>query len=185
MLTNNFFHFLALGVIPSHSYALLEHKDNVILGNPNLNVHGDIQSVTGGGLELNGVSDWIDGHFKGTDCLIDPGLCPDGFSISGKFKFDESVKGYADARYVLDTGAHGGSSRGISVYLKGGKLHFQLTTSAKTWTVSYLFVYSFSSSLPGTMTLTIVSLSQSRVETEQKLPKMTSSSNLMQGSIWI
>ena len=127
---------LALKVIPSHSYALLEVKENVIPGNPNLSAHGNIKSVTGGGLELDGTSTWIDGHFKSTDCLLDPGLCIDGFSIAGKFMFGESDKAYTDAHYVIDTGAHGGTSRGISVYLKNGKLHFQLTTSAKTWTVS-------------------------------------------------
>ena len=129
---------LALKVIPSHSYALLEIHDNLIPGNPSLIAHGPIQAVSGGGLRLNGESTWIDGHFKSTDCLIDPGLCEDGFSIAGKFMFEESAKSYTDARYVLDTGAHGGTSRGISVYLKNGKLHFQLTTSSKTWTVSQL-----------------------------------------------
>ena len=128
---------LALRVIPSHSYALLEKQDDVILGNPNLNAHGAIEMVPGGGLQFNGESTWIDGHFKSTDCLIDPGLCPDGFSIAGKFMFDESAKSYTEAHYILDTGAHGGTSRGISVYLKNGKLHFQLTTSSKTWTVRY------------------------------------------------
>ena len=127
---------LALKVIPSHSYALLEIHDNLIPGNPNLKAHGPIEPVSGGGLKLNGESTWIDGHFKSTDCLIDPGLCEDGFSIAGKFIFQESAKSYTDARYVLDTGAHGGTSRGISVYLKNGNLHFQLTTSSKTWTVS-------------------------------------------------
>ena len=126
---------LALVVIPSHSYALLEIEDSQILGNPTLNAHGSITSVTGGGLHEDGVGTWIDGRFKETDCLVDPGLCTDGFSLAGKFKFDPVVVNYTDARYVLDTGAHGGSSRGVSMYLKGGKLHFQLTTSAKTWTV--------------------------------------------------
>lgn len=126
-------------VIPSHSYALLEKEENAILGNPNLNAHGPIVAVPGGGLQFNGESTWIDGHFKSTDCLIDPGLCVDGFSIAGKFKFDDEAKSYTDARYILDTGAHGGTSRGISMYLKNGKLHFQLTTSSKTWTVNYAF----------------------------------------------
>ena len=129
--------WIALKVIPSHSYALLEKQDNVIFGNPNLNAHGPLATVSGGGLQFNGESTWIDGHFKSTDCLIDPGLCEDGFSIAGKFMFEETAKSYTEARYVLDTGAHGGTSRGISMYLKNGKLHFQLTTSSKTWTVSY------------------------------------------------
>lgn len=132
------FTFLALKIIPSHSYALLETEGSSIPGNPNLSVHGPMETVVGGGLTFNGESTWIDGHFKSSDCLIDPGLCMDGFSIAGKFMFYDNAKTYTDAHYVLDTGAHGGTSRGISMYLKNGKLHFQLTTSSKTWTVSIL-----------------------------------------------
>ncbi len=127
----------ALKVIPSHSYALLEKvEDGIILGNPSMKVHGNIENVPGGGLKFDGETTWIDCHFKSSDCLIDPGLCYEGFSIAGKFMFDDSAKDYTEARQVLDTGAHGGSSRGISVFLKGGKLHFQLRTSTKTWMVS-------------------------------------------------
>lgn len=126
---------LALKVIPSHSYALLEIEEDQIAGNPTLVAHGDIQAVKGGGLTMNGADTWLDSKFKNTDCLIDPGLCPDGFSVSLKLSLFKESLNYTEARYILDSGAHGGSSPGVSMYLKGSKVHYQLTTKEKTWTV--------------------------------------------------
>lgn len=69
---------LALKVIPSHSYAFLTPDDDedldkrqaaesaegsekkVILGNPNLNVHGDV-AYDSDGIKLNGLqTQWLD-----------------------------------------------------------------------------------------------------------------------------
>ena len=129
--------FLALKVIPSHSYAFLEVQDDLVLGNPSFTTHGVSASQTGG-LQLNGPKSWMDAQFQSNDCLIKPYLCPEGFTISLKGGFANSLN-LTETRYVLDSGAHGGSSPGVSMYLKGNKLHYQLTAKDKTWTVGYLF----------------------------------------------
>lgn len=36
---------------------------------------------------MNGIDAWLDSKFKNSDCLIDPGLCSEGFSISLKLSF--------------------------------------------------------------------------------------------------
>ena len=132
-----FFQILALKIVPTHSYALLEVDNGKIHGNPTLTVHGEIKDSETNGLALNGNNAYISAQFKNSDCLLDPGLCPDGFTVSMKLEFDESLKQTNDARYIVDTGAHIGSSPGISMYIKGDKLHYQLTAKGKTWSVSW------------------------------------------------
>ena len=133
-------HFLNTGlkVVPTHSYALLDVDDGKVLGNPTLTVHGDVKEDGGdrpNGLAFNGNDAYISALFKDSDCIIDPGLCPDGFTVSMKLKIKEIPKSN-DAKYIIDTGAHMGSSPGVSMFLKGEKLFYQLTAKGKTWSVS-------------------------------------------------
>lgn len=129
------FRSIALKVVPTHSYALLEVDDGKILGNPTLKVHGDVKESDTNGLALNGNNAYMSAQFKNSDCLIDPGLCSDGFTVSMKLEFEDPLKSN-EARYIIDTGAHMGSSPGVSMFLKGDKLHYQLTANGKTWSVS-------------------------------------------------
>lgn len=137
-------------MVPTHSYALIEVENGEILGNPTLKVHGGVKESDTNGLALNGNDAYISGQFKNSDCLIDPGICPEGFTVSMKLEFDEPLKLSNDARYIIDSGAHMGSSPGVSMFLKNDKLHYQLTANGKTWSVSvslYLFFYLLESSM--------------------------------------
>ena len=144
---SNILYIPALRVIPSHSYALTAIDDNQVIGYPNLNTHGDLKAEDddndddGKRISLDGSSTWMDAHFKYCDCILDPGCCPDGFTVSLKVNINPAMKNMTEAKYILDSGAHGGSSRGISMYVKSGKLHYHLTTKDKTWTVSVISVY--------------------------------------------
>jgi len=128
-----------LKVVPTHSYALLDVEDGHILGNPVLTVNGDIRESETNGLQLNGNNAYLSAEFKSVDCILQPSNCPDGFTIALKVKFDALPKN--EARYIVDTGAHIGSSPGISMYVKGDQLHYQLTAKEKTWSVrNFCFV---------------------------------------------
>ena len=70
-----------------------------------------------------------------TDCLMDPALCSKGLSLGMTVKFDQSVKDYKEPRYLLDTGAKSSQTRGVSIYVKDGKLFFNLAISQKAWEV--------------------------------------------------
>ena len=138
---------IALRVIPSHSYCLScditdrpdrdgEQTERVILGNPNLNVHGPINGDDSG-ISFDGVDTWLDATFKNNDCLINPGLCPDGFTVSFKAQFSKEALNSTEKRFILDSGGNGGMFPGVAVYLQSGSLHCQLTTSNWTWTVCH------------------------------------------------
>jgi len=132
-----------LAVIPSHSYAFMDIQNSEIAGYPVLHVTGDVTTLDDDhGIAMNGTSSWLSGQFKKNDCVLDPGMCDNGFTIALKIKFDKAnikkdTAGGLNKEYnfIMDTGAHGGTQRGVSMLLNGEKLLCQLTTKTKTWTV--------------------------------------------------
>ena len=99
-------------------------------------MHGKIQA-SDGGVAFDGQSGFLTTDMSMTDCLMDPALCSSrGLSIGMSVKFDKSVEDYKEARYLLDTGAQSSHTRGLSVYLKDGKVFFTLAISQKVWEVS-------------------------------------------------
>ena len=88
-----------------------------------------------GGLALDGATGWLGAPVAGTDCLADPGKCPKGLAVGMRIKLDPSALSYADAKYLIDTGAQADGKRGLSVYVVGGKLHFDVATADKVWQV--------------------------------------------------
>lgn len=70
-----------------------------------------------------------------TDCLVDPALCGKGLSLGMSVKFDKSVNDSKEPRYLLDTGAQSSQTRGVSMYIKEGKVFFNLAISQKSWEV--------------------------------------------------
>ena len=105
-----------------------------IEGTPALSVHGNIQA-SDGGVSLDGQSGFLTTDMSMTDCLSDPALCSKGLSLGMTVKFDQSVKEYKEPRYLLDTGAQSSQTRGVSLYVKDGKVFFNLAISQKTWQV--------------------------------------------------
>lgn len=105
-----------------------------IEGTPAFSVHGNIQA-SDGGVSLDGQSGFLTTDMSMTDCLSDPALCSKGLSLGMTVKFDQSVKEYKEPRYLLDTGAQSSQTRGVSLYVKDGKVFFNLAISQKTWQV--------------------------------------------------
>ena len=70
-----------------------------------------------------------------TDCLMNPAGCAKGLSLGMTVKFDKSVNDYKEPRYLLDTGAQSLQTRGVSFYVKDGKVFFTLAISQKSWEV--------------------------------------------------
>ena len=126
-------------VVPTHSYALLDVEDGQILGNPVLTANGDIRESDSNGLQLNGNNAYLSGEFKSGECILQPSNCRDGFTIALKIKLD--ALGKSEARYIVDTGAHISASPGVSMYVKGNQLHYQITAKDRTWSVSYFSSY--------------------------------------------
>uniref|UniRef100_A0A7M5VBW7 Uncharacterized protein n=1 Tax=Clytia hemisphaerica TaxID=252671 RepID=A0A7M5VBW7_9CNID len=125
----------ALKVVPTHSYALLDVEDGLIHGNPVLTANGEIRESESNGLQLNGNNAYLSGEFKSGECILQPSNCPDGFTIALKVQLDSVPK--TEARYIVDTGAHISASPGVSMYVKGNQLHYQLTAEDRTWSTSY------------------------------------------------
>ena len=127
-------------VVPTHSYALLDVEDGLIHGNPVLTANGEIRESESNGLQLNGNNAYLSGEFKSGECILQPSNCPDGFTIALKVQLDSVPK--TEARYIVDTGAHISASPGISMYVKGNQLHYQLTAEDRTWSVSLIDPFS-------------------------------------------
>lgn len=72
---------------------------------------------------------------SGTDCVMDPALCTKGLSIGMSLKFDQSAKDYKEPKYLIDTGAQSSQTRGVSMFVKDGKIFFTLAISQKVWEV--------------------------------------------------
>ena len=105
-------------------------------GNPAFRIHGTVQE-NDGGVSFDGQSGFLTTDMSATDCLMDPGLCSyKGLSIGMNLKFEQSVKDYKEPRYLIDTGAQSSQTRGVSMYIKDGKVFFTLAISQKVWEVS-------------------------------------------------
>lgn len=107
---------------------------NFIEGNPAFQVHGKVQAYDGG-VSFDGQTGFLTTDMSATDCLMDPTLCNKGLSIGMNVMFDKSVNEYKDPRYLLDTGAQSSQTRGVSMYIKDGRLFFNLAISQKSWEV--------------------------------------------------
>nr|XP_058946642.1 uncharacterized protein LOC131774603 [Pocillopora verrucosa] len=106
-----------------------------IEGNPAFRVHGTVQP-SDGGVAFDGQSGFLTTDMASTDCVMDPALCMKGLSIGMNLKFDQSIKDYKEPRYLIDTGAQSSQTRGVSMYVKDGKIYFKLAISQKVWEVS-------------------------------------------------
>lgn len=104
-------------------------------GNPAFRVHGTVQA-SDGGVTFDGQTGFLTTDMSANDCVMNPALCPKGLSIGMNLKFDQSVKDYKEPRYLIDTGAQSSQTRGISIYVKDGKVFFTLAISQKVWEVS-------------------------------------------------
>lgn len=105
-----------------------------IEGNPAFRVHGTVQP-SDGGVAFDGQSGFLTTDMASTDCVMDPALCMKGLSIGMNLKFDQSMKDYKEPRYLIDTGAQSSQTRGVSMYVKDGKIYFKLAISQKVWEV--------------------------------------------------
>ena len=98
-------------------------------------MHGTVQA-SDGGVAFDGQTGFLTTDMSANDCVMNPALCPKGLSVGMNLKFDQSVKSYKEPRYLIDTGAQSSQTRGISIYVKDGKLFFTLAISQKVWEVS-------------------------------------------------
>lgn len=103
-------------------------------GNPAFKVNGEV-IVKDGGLDFDGESSWLGATVVKESCLLNPENCIEGFSIGTKLKFD-GVPDNENDRYLIDTGAQSTARRGISLFVKSGKLAFVLATAERTWMVN-------------------------------------------------
>lgn len=128
-------------------------KAKKVPGTPPLTAYGTF--IKGdGGLMFDGKTNWLAGHLGQPSCAIDPDQCISGFTLATKIFLDDEVKSYIKPKYLVDTGASSTTkSRGISMYVMGGKLYFELASVSKMWMVTQ-------DVLPGTWSFIAVSWSQ-------------------------
>lgn len=103
-------------------------------GNPAFKVNGEA-AIKDGGIDFDGETTWLGATVDKESCLLNPENCIEGFSLGAKLKFD-GVPDNENDRYLLDTGAQSTARRGISLFVKSGKLAFTLATGERTWMVS-------------------------------------------------
>lgn len=84
---------------------------------------------------FDGASTYASAALPKSDCLQDPGVCVNGFSIGAKLKFDQADMTYSTPKYIFDSGARSLATRGVSVYVLNGNLFFELATANKAWKV--------------------------------------------------
>ena len=77
---------------------------------------------------------WLSTTISVQDCLLNPDNCQTGFAIGIKVRIDLSVKLCKQPKYILDTGAST-KAQGVSVYVAGGMVVAQVTSSKATWKV--------------------------------------------------
>ena len=129
---------LSLFIVPNIYFWRLKSvsSQGFIEGNPAFTVHGSVQS-NDGGVSFDGTSGFLTTDMASTDCVMDPSLCMKGLSIGMNLKFDQSAKDYKEPRYLIDTGAQSSQTRGVSMYVKDGKIFFKLAISQKVWEVRW------------------------------------------------
>ena len=123
--------------VPSIYFWRLKHvtPQGFLEGNPAFRAHGTVQA-SDGGVAFDGQTGFLTTDMSANDCVMNPALCPKGLSVGMNLKFDQSVKTYKEPRYLIDTGAQSSQTRGISIYVKDGKVFFTLAISQKVWEVS-------------------------------------------------
>lgn len=119
---------------PFHSWSFIFKTHNKIVGSPALNLVGNTL-IQDSGMLFDGVGTFAEASLSKTDCLQDPGQCPNGFTIGTKVKFDEADLSYKMPKYIVDSGARSLTTRGVSVYIVNGNLFFELATAKKAWKV--------------------------------------------------
>lgn len=65
--------------------------------------------------------------------LIDPSSAVNGFGLGFKLMLDSSVQKIKEPSYVLDAG--GGVGKGVSVFIKSGKIFCIVAVEQKMWQV--------------------------------------------------
>ena len=125
---------LASPVSPFRSWSFIFKTHKKIIGSPPLNLLGD-SVIQDNGMVFDGASTFATTALPKSDCLQDPGLCVNGFSMGARLKFDQADMSYSMAKYIVDSGARSINTRGVSVYIVNGNLFFELATAKKAWKV--------------------------------------------------
>lgn len=129
-----FFTPTASPVSPFHSWSFIFKTHGKLVGTPPLNLFGT-SLIQDKGMIFDGVGTFATADLPRSDCLRDPGLCVNGFSIGCRIKFDQADMAYAMPKYIFDSGARSLSTRGVSVYIVKGSLFFELATATRAWKV--------------------------------------------------
>ena len=119
---------------PFHSWSFIFKTHDKLIGTPPLNLFGT-SLIQDKGMVFDGVGTFATADLPRSDCLRDPGLCVNGFSIGCRIKFDQADMAYAMPKYIFDSGARSLSTRGVSVYIVKGSLFFELATATRAWKV--------------------------------------------------
>ena len=84
---------------------------------------------------FDGIGTYANAALPKSDCLQDPGVCVNGFSMGAKLKFDQADMTYTMPKYIFDSGARSLATRGVSVYIVNGNLFVELASASKAWKV--------------------------------------------------
>lgn len=116
----------------SYYWYFLSIIKNQIVGSPPFVINGKATLLNMGFRLFN--TTWLSTTISTQDCLLNPDICQTGFAIGIKIRLDLSVKFCKTPRYILDTGP-GAKAQGVSLYVEGGILVAQVTSSRGTWQV--------------------------------------------------
>jgi len=118
----------------SHYWSMTTTNKGFVEGNPAFKVNGEV-AIKDSSIDFDGETSWLGATVDKESCLLNPDNCIEGFSLGTRIKF-EGVPDNENDRYILDTGAQSTARRGISLFVKSGKLAFTLATAERTWMVS-------------------------------------------------
>ena len=128
------FPYTASPVSPFHSWSFIFKTHNKVIGAPPLSLFGN-SLIQNNGMAFDGTSTFATAALRKSDCLQDPGVCVNGFSMGSRLKFDQADMAYTMPKYIVDSGARSITTRGVSVYIVKGNLFFELATAKKAWKV--------------------------------------------------
>ena len=133
------FSFFQASVITAVRYTYISIVSNVLVTSlGNFSLFGAPRLVDGwkGGLALSfdGQSYTINNDLD--SCLSNPELC---LSLGFSFKFSLRILSMTDYSYIFSSGGDLPDSRGVSLYIKKGRMYLTLSTRDFEWTVVTVF----------------------------------------------
>lgn len=119
---------------PLAHWELSKSSNSVIKGEPGvkLRISGGVRLHNGHAI-LDGINGYMDaGDYQG-ECFSDPEVCENGFTVQMTLKIYRDSVFNTSRMFIIDSGAWSKDSRGISLYVRDGRIGGIVVTRDETW----------------------------------------------------